>query len=494
MHHYYSLPHLKINPLIASSPPLVTSRDTQPKGDTKMQHVKKVLASLTSAVALTGLTACDTDKHNTYLRVLHASADAPKVNVLIDGKVKLASVDYAQSSGQLELRAGYHTLQLDAILPDGNTVTVLDETRLKFERGEEYNVLAIGKAALLGSGEVDAFAPEIVSREKAMPEGARVQVIHAAPDAPDVDVFITAPGDDLTMATPFADNVPYTASTQAVEVPAGDYQIRITSSVDPETVFFDSGSVSVPSGADWFVAAIPNTGVGSSPVDLLVDTGTGAVVLDDVSTGLELRAVHTISDAPGVDIWVNGTAPAIGTPLYNLEYKENTDYLPLAAGDYSFAVAVSGSDPVAVVDTLSLSGELMSNKSYSALAIGNLGDAMNNDKLLLLEDGDTRRVATEAKLRVIHASTLAGNVDIYLSSDATISSDDVKLANVPYEADTGVLSVNAGSAYVMVTPVDTTTVAIGPAMLPLAGGTLTTLVALDDPESPTSVSVISIDD
>lgn len=460
------------------------------------QHL--MLPVLLSGIFL--ITACDDDDDDkvmvekSYLRVAHASADAPEVNVLLNGEVALAGVDYAQSSGMIMVDAGVNTLQIDALLPDGSSLTVLPETSLDFMAEMEYTVLAVGKAAQIGSGEMDEFGPYIVSRDNLTPEGARVQVVHASPDAPEVDVFITAPDADLTGATPFADNVTYKMATQAIEVPAGDYQIRITDPNDASMVVFDSGTITVPAGADWVAAAVTNTGVGASPVDVLVDTGTGSLLVDDVNTGLELRVVHTISDAPGVDVWVNGTAPMSDSPLFNLMYKESTDYLALTAGSYDFAVSVNGSDPVAVVDALALSGELMTNKAYSALAIGNLGDAMDNDKLLLLMDENTRRVATEAKLRVVHASTLAGNVDIYLSADTSISDDDVKIADVPYEADTGVLTVSPGMAYAIVTPVDTMTVAIGPAALPLEGGTLTTLVALDDPSAATGVSVISIDD
>ncbi|MCM2678315.1 DUF4397 domain-containing protein [Echinimonas agarilytica] len=456
-----------------------------------------ILASMMATI-LVGCNDNDNDNSSeemdySQLRVLHASPDAPAVNVWLDGQPALEGVDYAMSSGAITVASGAHTVQVDAILADGSTTTVIPEIELALEPNVEYNVIATGKVAA-DAGTPMAFGPQIVSRDSLMPEGARVQVMHSSPDAPMVDVFITAPGADLSAATPFADNVEYPMATDAIEVPAGDYQIRITAPDDASMVYFDSGTVAVPAGADWFAAAVTNTGTGSSPVDVLVDTGEGYLLVDDMSAGAAIRAVHTISDAPGVDVWINGDAPAMDSPLYNLMYKYSTDYLQVPGAEYTFNVAVSGSDPVAVVDALTLEGELMSGQAYSAIAIGNLSDMVDNDELYLVEDNNTRRVATEAKLRVIHASTLAGNVDIYVSADATISDDDVKISNVPYKGDTMVLSVMPGMAYAIVTPVDTSTVAIGPAELALEGGTLTTLVAIDDPSSATSVSVISLDD
>ncbi|RJG50454.1 DUF4397 domain-containing protein [Motilimonas pumila] len=464
--------------------------------------MKKTNKILLAAAITTALTACGSDSNddnnevveNSYLRVYHASPDAPAVNVWLDGNEALKGVDYQQSSGMITVPAGMHTVQVEAILPDGTTTTVIPATDLDLAANTEYNVVAAGKVSADGSDNT-GFGPQIVTRDALMPEGARVQVMHAAPDAPTVDVFITAPGEDLSMATPFVDDAAYLAATDAVEVPAGSYQIRITDKDDPTMVYFDSGTVEVPAGADWFAAATNNTMAGGSPVALLVDTGEGPLVVQDANSGADIRVVHTISDAPGVDVWINGDAPAMDSPLYNLMYKDKTDYLSVPAASYDFAVGVNGTDPVVVVDALGLEGaELMANYSYTAMAIGNLGDGMDNDELFVVSD-DTRRVATEAKLRAIHASTLAGEVDIYVSADATPSEDDVILENVPYKGDSTLLSVMPGEVYIMVTPADDmNTIAIGPAMLNLEGGSITTLVAVDDPDAATGVNVISLDD
>ncbi|MBD1387901.1 DUF4397 domain-containing protein [Neiella sp. HB171785] len=471
-----------------------------------MKVTKSLLAVAVTSLLAASLSGCGGSSNGStvssinepeyaYLRVFHAAPDAPAVNVWLNGAPALEGVDYQVSSGAIQVPAGTHTVQVDAILADGSTLTVIPATELMLDADTEYNVVATGKAALIGSGDAMAFGPQIIARPALMPEGARVQVMHASPDAPMVDVFITAPGDDLSTAMPFADNVSFPMATDAIEVPAGSYQVRITLPDDPSVVVFDSGTVDVPAGSDWFVAAVTNTDAGSSPVNLLVDAASASLVVRDAAMEADIRVAHTISDAPAVDVWINGGAPAMDSPLYNVAFKDFTDYLMVPAGDYRFDVGVNGTDPVVVVDALGLDASLMPAYKYTALAIGNLADGMANDELFVVMDENTRRVATEAKLRAIHASTLAGDVDIYVSADATPSSDDVILTGVPYKGDSTVLSVTPGMAYVMVTPAgDPGTIAIGPAELPLEGGTLTTLVAIDDPMSATGVSVISLDD
>ncbi|WP_193755542.1 DUF4397 domain-containing protein [Psychromonas sp. psych-6C06] len=451
--------------------------------------------ALASVIAAT-LTACNSsdndDMDMSQIRVFHASPDAPKVDVWLDGEKALSGVDYQQTSGQISVTSGTHTVQIEAILPNGETVTVLDETTLDLMSGTEYNVIATGKAALLGEDNAMAFGPLIVARDDIAPSGARVQAVHSAPDAPTVDVFITAPGADLSDVTPFADDLAYKASSDAVEVPAGDYQIRITSDTDSSVVYYDSGSINVPAGSDWVALATNNTAGGDAPVSLVVDTGSDTVLVHDMDTGSDIRVAHTISDAPGVDVWVNSTAPAMDSPLYNLTYPNHTDYLTVPAGEYTFNVAVNGTSPAQVVDALTLMPTLENAKIYTALAIGNLGDSIENDELFVVAD-DKRRVATAAKLRAIHASTLAGNVDIYVSDDASPSEDDTILKNVAYKGDSTILDVMPGEAYIMITPTgDANNIAVGPALLPLKAGTLTTLVAVDTKAG--GVDVISLDD
>lgn len=461
-----------------------------------MKNVKKVLlVSLISGLLAACGSDSDSDSSETSsLRIYHASADAPFVNIWLDGKKALSGVDYQQSSGMLTLPAGVHTVQIDAVLPSGDTLTVLPATELDLQAQTEYNVIAAGKAALIGSGDEKEFMPKIVARSELTPAGGRVQAVHAAADAPMVDIFISAPDANLSDAVPFADNVEYLAASEAVEVPAGDYQIRITDPNDSAIVYFDSGTVTLPAGGDWVALATTNTGAGASPVSLLVDSGDASLVINDKNSGSDLRVVHTISDAPGVDVWINGSAPAADSPLYNLKFKDVTDYLAVAAGDYTFNVAVAGSDPLVVVDALTLEASLKAGSSYTALAIGNLGDAVDNEQLFVVED-ETRRLATAAKLRAIHASTLAGNVDIYVSQDSTPSADDLILKDIPYKGDSGLLDVTPGEVYIMVTPSgDMNSIAIGPAMLNLSATSITTLVAVDDAQSATQVSVVSLDD
>jgi hypothetical protein len=56
---------------------------------------------------------------------------------------------------------------------------------------------------------------------------ARVRVVHLSPTAGAVDIFVTAVGADLALATPTLANVPYQGVSAYLSVAAGTYQVRV---------------------------------------------------------------------------------------------------------------------------------------------------------------------------------------------------------------------------------------------------------------------------
>ena len=80
--------------------------------------------SVVLVLSMFALAACDSSNNNrdrTFnLQVLHASPDAPAVNVLLDGQAALTDFDYRAGSGWVELEEGSYSIQVDGILPGGD--------------------------------------------------------------------------------------------------------------------------------------------------------------------------------------------------------------------------------------------------------------------------------------------------------------------------------------------------------------------------------------
>ena len=86
----------------------------------------KYVKTIALATAALGLAACggddNNDKGEAFVRVLHASADAPNVDVLIDGEAALTNVSFQQGSGYISLPEG--STEVD-IRVSGTEATIL---------------------------------------------------------------------------------------------------------------------------------------------------------------------------------------------------------------------------------------------------------------------------------------------------------------------------------------------------------------------------------
>jgi hypothetical protein len=426
--------------------------------------------------------------------VIHASPDAPNVNVVVDGATAVTGLEFGQGTGTVTLATGAHTFAVQAQLPGGSLATVIPSTGASvsetLDANTQYIIIAEGTVANIGA--------QIFSRPlAAVPSGqVRVQVFHAAPAAPRVDVYVTAPGAGVATATPLG-TFAFHGALGPVTVPAGSYEIYVTLA-GTKTVVFDSGATPLSAGADLLIAAQQNTGPGSSPITLSVTTAAGVnAKLLDIATPATVRVVHASPDAPAVSVYAN---ESLTTPLVNcLKFPGYTGaqasscptytaYLPVfpPASVTSVQVTPYGNSGVIAIDA---PVTLAAGTNYSVYAVGDLA----NISPLVLTD-DTRRVATEAKLRLVHASPSAGNVDIYLTAASSITGKTPVLSNVAFKTDSGFLPVAAGTYYVTVTPAGTSTPAIGPAAVTLAASGIYTAVAVDHVGGGAPLGLITLDD
>ncbi len=222
----------------------------------------KLLTLLLAATALTA--ACSDDDNNTgpegqaRVRVVHASPDAPNVDVLLDDAKVLSDVPYLASSAYLATSAGDHNLKVNA----AGTATTAIDANVTLADGTDYTVIA--------SDLVAQITPIVLQDDNTAPAAgnARVRAIHGAPSAPAVDVYVTAPGADLETATPVLTNVAFGDVADYLEVPAGEYQVRITPA-GTKTGAIDSGALTLESGQVRTAIAVDAAG-GGAPFDLLV--------------------------------------------------------------------------------------------------------------------------------------------------------------------------------------------------------------------------------
>ncbi len=193
-----------------------------------------------------------------------------------------------------------------------------------------------------------------------------------------------------------------------------------------------------------------------SLVVLTNDPATPFLEIDD--NRARLRAVHASPDAPNVDILVDNAIVASNVP-----FKGVLDYTDVPAGDRNIKVNVTGTATSVIDATVPLAG----GTNYTVLAV-NFAASIEP---LLLDDNTTTPSPGNAKVRVVHASPDAPNVDVLVD-------DTIVLTNVAFKEFSDYLEVPAGARNFKVNATGTaiTVIDVTPTLI---DGSIYTVVALN---------------
>jgi hypothetical protein len=115
------------------------------------------------------------------IRVLHASPDAPNVDVYIDGKRFASDVAYEGVSPYLTVPAGKHRLQ---VFPAGKQSGALIDSTIQLKPEQHYTIAV--------AGDLRNIRPLVIpdAQKGAKPGFSRLKIVHLSPDAPGVDVTL----------------------------------------------------------------------------------------------------------------------------------------------------------------------------------------------------------------------------------------------------------------------------------------------------------------
>jgi len=252
-----------------------------------------------AGVAFGGVAVADTTTHATvtdaaantqnqtnqtaYLRVIHASPDAPNVDVYLDNETVLTDVPFGTVSDYLEVAPGEHTV---AITVAGNQSAEVFGGNVTLNAGGRYTIAATGEVT---EGAPTTFQAFILQDTVVAPASgnASISLVHLSPDAPAVDV--------TTDDTVLFDNVSFRNASNYVTVPAGNYTVDVRgATADNNGSVVTSFDVSLESGTAYTAFAVgyldPANATGNvtnASFDLLVATDIGpenATMLGNVTT------------------------------------------------------------------------------------------------------------------------------------------------------------------------------------------------------------------
>jgi hypothetical protein len=194
------------------------------------------------------------------VNVVHASADAPAVDVYGDGAVAIENLTFGSAFGFVALPAGDYNVQ---VAPTGTSAeeAVIDAD-LSREADLAYEVVALGPVAEITAGVFPVDVSAVGSDESS------VRVVHASPDAGAVDVALQG-GDVLV------ENLEFPNASDDLLLPESVYDLEVRSTATEE-VALDPTGTEVPAGATVSFDAIDSAAEGTLAV-----LGVGASVTPD---------------------------------------------------------------------------------------------------------------------------------------------------------------------------------------------------------------------
>jgi LPXTG-motif cell wall-anchored protein len=189
------------------------------------------LAMATSALA---------DSHMARVRVVHASPDAPAVDVWVNGSVAFSNAPFQGITDYAELAPDSYQVQ---VTPTGATEPIVIDATLDLAAETDYTVVAVGELANI--------EPLVLVDNNSAPAAgkAHVRFVHASPDAPAVDIAVANGGPVLFS------NVPFKGVGDYLPVDAGTYDLEARVA-GTDTVALSVPGVSLADGAVYTIFAM----------------------------------------------------------------------------------------------------------------------------------------------------------------------------------------------------------------------------------------------
>lgn len=235
------------------------------------------------------------------LRLVHGGSENAALNLKVDGQVVVQDLAVTAISNYATVSAGSRNVEVTV----SGTGQRLITRAVTLEAGKEYSLLVSGTLA----NPEERFASDTAYIP--LPGKVKIRVLHAAPHAPPLDVYLTAPGADLVtsfkLVEPFAYNLADTAMFPGfAERDPGTWQVRFTDD-NTTNVVLDTGPFEAVAGQVITVVLSDNAAGGI--VARIIDETPG-----QVPQAVFIRVNHNAPSVPVVDVHVTDPGADLAQP------------------------------------------------------------------------------------------------------------------------------------------------------------------------------------
>jgi hypothetical protein len=376
--------------------------------------------------ALAGCGGGDTgdDRTKARLRFVNASAYADGLDLVVDDSLRFVGVGYGSDPGYVDVDPDATASRITR----SGSPTTLVSLAPALARDRHYTMIAWGAEGALSAVVVDEEGGEPAAGDSLL------SVLHAAPDADSLDVYVTRADETLAESVPAHAGLGGGTLSDPATLRSGTWRLRVTTAGSKTDVRLDLPAVTLD---DEGVATLVITGSSSGHlVNALLLRQRGAVVRGD-NPEARVRLVAGVPGNASVRLDIDGAPIVEGlvSPLAG-------DYARVPAGVVRWQVAVDGGTPFAAERTLPAGSD------QTLVVFGEPPAPGIAPALVWLDDDNRRPDDGQLRLRLVHAldavpgsitlavdlGLVAGNVERGTASDG-VELDTALSADLLVRAD-----------------------------------------------------------
>ncbi len=400
-----------------------------------MFHKKFLLPTVAVMATMLVVAGCKKDDDtitptpagSAQIKAVHASPNAPAVDILVDGNVVRSGLSFPANTGYAQVTSGTRNIKVRV----SGTSTIAIDANVPFSENSFTTIFAVDS--------VSKISTVVLNDNLASPAAgkAHVRFVHLSPNAPAVDIALQ--GGAVVFANTsfkgFKDFTPLDAGTY-------DLEVRVAGT---QTVVLPLNGIVLKAGEIYTVFArgfVGGTGAQALGAEIIVNKAVPGA--PTVGNGRVL-VTHASPDAPGVDLLVANSIAGS-----NLTFPNSTGYLNVGGGARGVKVNVTGTSTTVINANLPIAA----NANYSVFAV----DSVAKLSTLVLTDDLTAPAAGKAHVRFVHLSPNAPAVDVAVTGGAVV------FGNRAFKQFTNFTPLDAGTYNLEVRVAGTATV-----VLPLPG-------------------------
>jgi hypothetical protein len=368
-----------------------------------------LLALCLTSVILTGCSKNSSNSSNAQMRVINAFSQAAALDVSVNAKPVVSGLAFQSNSQYADVDSGSQTV----IVSVTGASTALVNTIYNLGSNTKYSYVIYGPQTAVGA---------LLLADSFNDPGDgffSLRLVNAAAGPGSLDLYVTAPGADLTATAPAISNISYASGSLFVPVAIGaNFEIRITPA-GTKDVIYDGVPQTFAAHAGATIVAF---GKGSGKLVNVVllrqdDAGSGALV-DNLLT--QYKVVNASLVPSALNVLVDGTLQ-----LSNIPYTGVSNYQRTSTGTHNFSFEATTTPGASL---LTLARNLAAATDTSIVLTGTAG-ALN---ALVLQDNNLPPPVSTANVRFVNSTADVAAFDVFINFSKQVSN----------------LTANSASAYI----------------------------------------------